>query len=243
MSQMGQKLGARLSTAPVDFRLPPYHLDMHMHSEGQLVYVHRGKMALMFRDAGWAVFGPSLVWIPANCPHSGSSITAFTGATFWEAELPRLRFPSTPCRLAIPPKLNLSCFLTGSRGKVRSIIGNLLYAGQRTNFALAFPRLPAMRYLAIVMMVTPNLIMDVDVAADHIGMSRRSFTRRFRIETELSFAQWRRALVTYCADVLFRDKESVSSIAHQLGYDSVSAFIAMYRRTRGRTLAAKELVG
>jgi AraC-like DNA-binding protein len=239
MSQMGQNSATRLPTAPVNFRLPPYHLEMHMHSEGQLVYVHRGRMVLRFSNAAWAVFAPSLVWIPTNCPHGGSAITPFTGATFWESELSGVRVPPRPCRLAIPSEMDINGFLAGSRGKVRSIIGKLLYADKTTNFALALPRLPAMHYLATVMMITPNLIRNVDSAADHICMSRRSFTRRFRMETELSFTQWRRALITCCADVLFREKESVSSIADQLGYDSVSAFIAMYRKTRGQTLQGK----
>jgi AraC-like DNA-binding protein len=70
-----------------------------------------------------------------------------------------------------------------------------------------------------------------------IGFSERSLSRHFRNETNMSFVEWRtiarmkRALEQMAEGWLVTD----TSIA--VGYDSVSSFIAEFRRTFGATPA------
>ena len=64
-------------------------------------------------------------------------------------------------------------------------------------------------------------------------MSRRSFIRHFRDETGLSFTQWKRAVIAEFALELVASGQKVSSVAFDVGYESVSAFIAMFRRHYG----------
>ena len=67
------------------------------------------------------------------------------------------------------------------------------------------------------------------------GIAPRTLTRRFALETGFSFTAWRqrvrllRALERLAAGV------PVTRVALELGYDNVSAFIALFRRTFGVT--------
>jgi AraC-like DNA-binding protein len=61
-------------------------------------------------------------------------------------------------------------------------------------------------------------------------MSPRSFARHFQAETGLSFGAWRRQAQLLRALELLGAGLSVGDVAFTLGYDSTSAFIAMFRR-------------
>ncbi len=71
--------------------------------------------------------------------------------------------------------------------------------------------------------------------AQWAALSPRTLSRRFVDETGFSFAEWRqqarllRALEMLAADL------PVTTVALELGYDNVSAFIAMFKRALGST--------
>jgi AraC-like DNA-binding protein len=69
--------------------------------------------------------------------------------------------------------------------------------------------------------------------ADELQMSRRSFTRRFRRETGMSFAEWRQQACLLIALPRLAAGEAVTSIALDLGYDSPAAFATMFKRRLG----------
>ena len=75
--------------------------------------------------------------------------------------------------------------------------------------------------------------MTIDDWCLRLNMSRRSFTRAFRAETGLSFAQWRQRACLFAALPRLGDGEPVTSVALDLGYDSVAAFTTMFRRLLG----------
>ena len=60
-------------------------------------------------------------------------------------------------------------------------------------------------------------------------------SRRFVAETGLTFAQWRQQARLLRALERIADGVPVTTIALDLGYDNVSAFIDMFRRALGTT--------
>jgi AraC-like DNA-binding protein len=68
-----------------------------------------------------------------------------------------------------------------------------------------------------------------------VGACSRTLTRIFRAETDMSFRQWRRQFRILEATKRLGRKEPVTNIAFDLGYDSPSAFICMFKRALGRT--------
>ena len=74
-----------------------------------------------------------------------------------------------------------------------------------------------------------------DVARD-VGLAPRSLARRFEDECGMTWrALVRRMRVLRAVERLAAGEESVTSIAHEVGYTSLSAFNAAFRELTGRT--------
>lgn len=65
------------------------------------------------------------------------------------------------------------------------------------------------------------------------GASRRMLERRFQDETGMSFAEWREICRVRAAIPLLEARHSVQQVAWLSGYDSPSAFAAMFRKIAG----------
>jgi AraC-like DNA-binding protein len=91
------------------------------------------------------------------------------------------------------------------------------------------------------MKITDALAMDLadnrrlEEWADWAGIGARTMSRRFVAETGLTFAQWRQQARLLRALEKIADGVPVTTIALDLGYDNVSAFIDMFRRAMGTT--------
>jgi transcriptional regulator GlxA family with amidase domain len=71
--------------------------------------------------------------------------------------------------------------------------------------------------------------------AHHAGMSRRAFMRAFSSEVGMTFGRWRQQARLFAALELLAQSKSVTEAAIAVGYDSVSAFIEMFRTMLGST--------
>jgi AraC-like DNA-binding protein len=69
------------------------------------------------------------------------------------------------------------------------------------------------------------------------GLSPRSLSRLFRVETALSFAQWRQQARLSKGLEQLADGTPVAAVADGLGYANASAFIAMFKRCFGHSPA------
>ena len=65
------------------------------------------------------------------------------------------------------------------------------------------------------------------------GGSERTLARLFTAETRMTFGQWRQQARLLRALEALAQGEAVTTVALDLGYDSPSAFIAMFRRALG----------
>ena len=66
-----------------------------------------------------------------------------------------------------------------------------------------------------------------------LHLNRRSFTRLFRRETGMSFAEWRQQACLAMALQRLVAGVSVTEIAFDLGYDTPASFSTMFRRVLG----------
>ena len=67
------------------------------------------------------------------------------------------------------------------------------------------------------------------------GASSRTLARLFLAETGLTFRQWQQQARLLESLVRLADGQAVTTVAMEVGYDSTSAFIAMFRRVLGTT--------
>jgi len=67
------------------------------------------------------------------------------------------------------------------------------------------------------------------------GMARRTFMRAFSAQVGMSFGRWRQQARLFAALEMLAQRKSVTEVAFAVGYDSVSAFIEMFRTMLGIT--------
>ncbi|HVK80774.1 MAG TPA: AraC family transcriptional regulator, partial [Verrucomicrobiae bacterium] len=104
------------------------------------------------------------------------------------------------------------------------------------------PRLPAttnfptdnrLRRVCDAILADPADNRPIDEWADVAGMGRRTFTRAFRLETGMSLVTWRRQVRLTEAASRIAAGQTINAVAYEVGYESSSAFIAMFHREFG----------
>lgn len=71
--------------------------------------------------------------------------------------------------------------------------------------------------------------------ANTVGMTSRTLARRIKAETNLTFGQWRQQIRLLEALRRLGNNDAVTRVAIDLGYDSPSAFISMFKKALGST--------
>jgi AraC-like DNA-binding protein len=132
--------------------------------------------------------------------------------------------------------------LNGRRSVDRSLallIENELSTAEEEPLGLIFPTSPPLRKVAEQIFKEGRSAKKLSAWAKGVGMSERSFSRHFHREVGLSFDRWRSKAIHHKAIQLIGQGESVTSTAFSLGYESVSAFIASFRREYGSSPTVK----
>lgn len=76
---------------------------------------------------------------------------------------------------------------------------------------------------------------DLERWSSKAGASSRTIARLFRRELGVSFSQWRQQAVLARAIPLLSQERPLAQVARKLGYQSQSAFSAMFRRAFGES--------
>lgn len=221
-----------------------FELATHRHRRGQLLYASAGTVAVTTPDGAWLAPSERAVWIPATTPHSVRMIgTVSTRSVYIEHDA------ASPlgdvCRvLAVSPLLRALLVaavevpreydLVGRDGMLMSLL--VAEVGRARTIPLALP-LPTDMRLAercARFLEHPRMTEGIDDWADELGTHRRSFTRLFRRETGMSFAQWRQQACLLAALPRLGAGATVTTVALDLGYESPASFSTMFRRALGK---------
>jgi AraC-like DNA-binding protein len=98
---------------------------------------------------------------------------------------------------------------------------------------LPMPRDARLRALCEALLGEPGDQRPLEGWAETINISARTLARRFQSETGLSFGAWRQQARVLDAMGRLGGGEPVTQVALDLGYESVSAFSAMFHRATG----------
>jgi len=220
-----------------------YSVPQHSHSRAQLLCASHG-VVLVTTDAGrWMIPGDHAIWIPAGVKHS----VEIVGDVFM-----RSIYIAVDAISGVPDYLHvvgmtdlMRCLIIdatlvdsipepGTRDAlvIELILRDLHTLPQRP-LGLPFPADIRLQKLCREFVKAPSARATIDDWADRMAMSRRSFTRHFQRETGVSLSIWRQQACLFAALPRLSEGEPVTSVALDLGYDSVSAFTTMFRRMLG----------
>ena len=213
----------------------------HAHDTGQFILVESGTSHLYTELGTWIIPARRIAWVPPGVLHASRSSGNGKG---WVV-IPPMKFADLPSRVCV---LRASALMIGALQRVTQVqphdrLGALLWrviaeelrGAQPELLEVPLPSSPRLLKAAQSVLTSPTTAISLDKIAAQAGMSRRSFARHFRIQTGLSFACWKRAVIAQHALELVASGHKVSAVATDVGYESVSAFIAMFRRQYGES--------
>ena len=221
-----------------------HELPMHWHRLGQLIFTAKGGVSCKTQDTLWMVPPQKAVWIPPHVLHSVKvTENALVNYVFIQPNLAVL--PDACCTLAISPLLKeliLSLSKDPFDYSVHSAIarkGRVLLDELEQmpveNLCLPTSNEPRIKLITHALLSNPADRRNLQQWGQYVAMSGRSLERLMKKETGLSFGQWRKQLYLIVAIHQLSEGKTVQGVAEQLGYDSITAFITMFKQMTGKT--------
>jgi AraC-like DNA-binding protein len=220
-------------------------LERHSHDWAQLVYASEGVMSVETDDGTWVVPSHRAVWIPAGIGHSIAMSGWVSMRTLYLTRRLIGSLPARCCVVAVSPLLRHLVVHVVTLGMLRrdvpehrrlvAFLLDQLRTLPAVPLELPLPRESRALRVAVRLRESPAETIPVDRLAREAGASRRTLERIFQKETGMSLGRWRQQARLLHAMRLLARGEPVTSTALEVGYESVSAFIAAFSNTLGTT--------
>lgn len=220
----------------------------HRHAYGQLLYSSDGVLRVATPGGTWVVPPDRAVWIPPMAEHEVLSLTPAGLRNIYV--LPRAaRAMPGECRVVEVSRLMRELIMSvidlprdypedGAAGRLVQVMLDQVADAPAVGLHLPMPEEQRLRAVADSLIADPADPRTLDDWARSAGASARTLARLFEAETGLTFGDWRRQLRLHAALTMLAAGEPVTSVALAVGYESPSAFIAMFRAAMGETPGA-----
>lgn len=214
----------------------------HHHEHAQLLYAIAGLMKVETAVGQWVVPPQRAVWIPAGMEHR----VAILGAVEMRSLYLRRGLAGLPpdCAvLAVSPLLRelIAAFVAaaadyrpeGAEARLAAVILDQLRAPVLATLHLPLPSAQRLKPVVDALLADPADPRGLDDWARVAGASARTLARLFERDCGLGFRAWRQQMRLHAALARLSAGEPVTSVAFAVGYDSPSAFIAMFKKALG----------
>ena len=220
------------------------HVATHAHDWAQLACTLRGAMRLRAGQTSWIVPPTRAVWIPPRVEHEVTLIGEVALRTVYVDASAAPRGLETCDVIDVSSLMReliegLASVDRRSHALRYELLAQLLLEEVRTAPTLSLDlRLPndrRLRALCEALLDDPSASLGLEEWAPHVGASPRTLARLFQQELGMTFGQWRQRLRLAHAAALVSVGRPLSVVAASLGYESASAFSAMFKRALGRS--------
>jgi AraC-like DNA-binding protein/mannose-6-phosphate isomerase-like protein (cupin superfamily) len=224
--------------------LPPeYEIPWHKHPRFQLVYGAQGVMTVETRGETWVVPPQRAVWLPPGVEHRILTSGEVKFRTLYVAPEAAGAMPQRCEAFAITPLLRELILRAtelpveydegGTAGRVMQLILDELASLAGLPYNLPMPASKVLTRICRALIANPNDRVTIEELGTRHGTTTRTLARRFRRETGMSFSEWRRRARLLRALAWIAEGRPILAVALDLGYDSPSAFSAMFKREFG----------
>lgn len=218
----------------------------HRHQRAQLIFAASGVLDISAAAGTWIVPPQRAVWMPAGVEHW---LTCRGGSVAMRSlyVLPsRAEKMPRDCRVVQVSPLLRELILQavdlpllydegGAEGRLVAVILDQIAALPAAPLHLPAARDPRLRTITEALLADPADDRDLEAWATSVGVGARTMARLFQNDLGMSFGAWRQQARLLRAVAWLAEGRSVTATAFDLGYDSPSAFIAMFRRSLGET--------
>lgn len=226
---------ARVSEMPEN-----YIVEEHRHPWGQLAYCSQGIMKVEVPQASFIIPPERALWIPNQTPHVVS--TKF-GLSFRSLYIDNSLSSCLPIKTeaikvdSLLRELILKIALWGEvyeltdkkRRHIDFLLDQLEEAHQVPLY-LNMPKDKRLKKITDIICDDPGNTMSLQVWSKSIGATPRTINRLFQKETKMGFIEWRQRLRILYSLERIEQGDKISNIALDLGYESNSAFITMFKK-------------
>jgi len=237
------------AASPVTGRATDYPagwaIEPHAHSKHQLIYAVRGVMVVQADAGRWVVPPTRAIWMHAGMTHEIQCVGEVHMRSLLVATNAAPRLLDRTQAVGISPLLReliraamdvQQPYTPGTRdGRLMRLILDELRALPVLPLHL---QMPADERLLQICTALQRRLDDASTMPDwarRLSVDVKTIQRLFVKETGMTFGQWRQQARLLRALEMLATGEKVIDVALALGYDSPSAFAAMFRKQFGQT--------
>lgn len=219
--------------------------DWHQHDRIQLIHTLSGVIRVQTDEGIWITPPGRGVWIPAHKPHALlSSGDVKARGVFIEASLQTNTI--NECRVVAIPALLRELISSAMQitttikpesrdERLLQLILDEVHLLPALAFNLPDPQNPRLQKLCQQIKDNLSLNWNLEDTARQLHISSKTLARHFQKETGLHFSHWVRQAKLMQAMINLALNQPVLNVALDLGYDSPSAFSAMFKRETSMT--------
>jgi AraC-like DNA-binding protein len=217
--------------------------DKHSHQRGQIFGIMTGVMGVRTDKNYWLIGPGQSLWLPSGVSHTARSHGAISGWSLYVGLQRGAELPSEPFLVRGTPLMNAQAERLSRRtfeglwdrrlARLAETFWDEFLSQPHATLSLPLPFDRRLRRVAEVLSADPGDQRSQEAWARVAGMSLRSFVRHFSGETGLPFSAWRQRLRILNAQEQLARFEPVTKAALSVGYESLGAFAATFRRLTG----------
>ncbi|MBJ9976448.1 helix-turn-helix transcriptional regulator [Pseudomonas sp. S75] len=210
------------------------HIASHCHTEDQLLYAADGVIRVSTERGDWVVPAGHALWVPSGVSHAlhlHGAVCLRTLLLARQAERCQLLVVSGLLRELI---LAASSMLGLHEGEhARALIRHELGTARRIDGFVAMPRHRRLQAWCERFLDDPSQDLSLQACGEQLNMSARNVARLFQRELGMSYGEWRARARVMLSQPHLAAGRPVLAVALEHGYQSASAFTAMFKRILG----------
>lgn len=206
----------------------------HCHAHDQLIYAASGVVHVSSERGNWVIQGGHALWMPAGVSHGIRT----EGRVSMRSLL--LEAQVETCQVIVVSGLLRELILAASRmlgvqdgDHVRALILAELAGAVRIDTFIPMPRHARLRTWCERFLQAPAQDLTLEQCGQQLNMSARNVARLFQRELGMSHGQWRARARVMLSQQCLAAGQPILTVALDHGYQSASAFAAMFKRILG----------
>jgi AraC-like DNA-binding protein len=221
----------------------------HRHAWGEFVYSFSGVMEVKLADRHYTAPPPYGIWLPPQVEHTGLNHPETCHCSLYVSAPLCDKLPRDACVLIASPLLRAlldhlrqwPAHVPGgappslAHERLLQVVVDQLEQAPRAGSYLPSSDDPLLAPVLQALQATPGDNRSLADWARVVHTTERTLVRRCQRDLGMGLVEWRQRLRIVKALPRLETGEKIEAIAFDLGYASVSAFIAMFRRLMGVT--------
>ncbi|NWD67072.1 helix-turn-helix transcriptional regulator [Pseudomonas gingeri] len=217
----------------------------HRHPWGEFVYSFSGVMEIKLSDKHFIAPPHYGVWLPPNAEHWALNRQEACHCSLYIAEPLCEQLPESACALTITPLIRAlldelrasppALAQTEEDSRLLYVLLDRLNKTSREGSYLPGSNDPILSPILERLEQNPADDRSLGDWARLVNATERTLLRRCQRDLGMSLAQWKQRLKVMRSLELLRHGATVEAIAFDLGYNSSSSFISMFRKLTGET--------